>query len=206
MTEAPPRLLLFSRGDLVDPRGAAAFAAEVRGLAEAGLEGLVLREPELGDGALVHLTRELRPHLGWLAVHDRVHVARAACADAVHLGWRSRPLARARGIAGDLALGLSTHAHDDPATWSGADYLVHGPIAPTPSKAGLVEPVGLDGFARALANRPGPAVPMLALGGVTAELAPALRSAGAHGVAAIGAVLAAPDPRAALLDLAAAVA
>jgi len=204
MAEGPPRLVVVTRGDAHE-RGAQRVAAELRDLADAGLAGVILREPELEDGALLALAAELRPHLAWLSVHDRVHVARAAGADAAHLGWRSLDLAAARRAAGHLALGLSTHAEDDAATWAGADYLVHGPVAPTPSKQGLVEPVGVVGFAAGRARRPDPEVPMLALGGVTGELAPELLAAGAHGVAVIGAVLGAEEPRRALLDLASAV-
>ena len=200
MADGIPRLLLFSRGDLTDARGAEAFAAEVRGLAMAGLPGLVLREPGLADGLALDLARALRSDLPWLAVHDRVHVARAAAADGVHLGWRSLDPVAAREVAGGLALGLSTHAPDDPTTWAGPDYLVHGPVAPTPTKAGLLEPIGVSGFARCVAVRPAP-VPVLSLGGVTAALVPELLDAGAHGVAVIGAVLGADEPRAALLDL-----
>ena len=204
MAEGLPRVLLFTRGDLVDERGAEALAAELRGLAAAAQGrswGLVLREPDLDDRACLGLACALAESVPWLAVHDRIHLARAAGADGVHLGWRSLALGPARAAAGGLALGLSTHAEDDPATWRGADYLTHGPIAPTSSKAGLVEPIGIDGFARGLARRPDPEQPVLALGGVTRACAAELLAAGAHGVAVIGAVLGAEDPPGALLDL-----
>ncbi|MDF1797895.1 MAG: thiamine phosphate synthase [Planctomycetota bacterium] len=203
---APPRLVVISRGDLTEARSAEAFAREVAGLSGAGLGGLVLREPNLPDGPLLELASRLRGELGWLAVHDRIHVARAAGADAAHLGFRSLRPADARLAAGDLALGLSTHAGDDPATWSGVDYLFHGPVFETPSKSGLLEPTGVDGFRAALERRPRSELPMLALGGITPANAPDLLAAGAHGIAVIGAVLGAASPREALLDLLGAIA
>jgi thiamine-phosphate pyrophosphorylase len=205
--QLPPRLVLISPGDLVEPRAVEGFRRLARDLAEAGLAGLLLREPRLGDRALLELGLALRPCLPWLGIHDRVHVGCAAGADAVHLGFRSLEPGAARLAAGDgptaPRLGLSTHAPDDPAAWAGVDYVFHGPIFETPSKQGLLEPIGRAGLERALAARPD-GVPLLALGGITAPEAAGLLAAGADGVAVIGAVLAATDPRAALLDLLAA--
>jgi len=201
LRDAPPRLVVISRGSLTDARAVESFGREVADLAAAGLRGLVLREPDLDDSLLLELAARLRGELEWLAVHDRVHVARAAGADAAHLGFRSLGPADARLAAGDLALGLSTHAGDDAGTWAGADYLFHGPVFETPSKEGLLEPTGIDGFRAALDRRPRADLPVLALGGLTPARAPELLAAGAHGIAVIGAVLGAASPRQALLDL-----
>src|SRR5690606_23941120 len=83
-------LVALSPGDLpgaeVDMRS---FLARVEAAVEGGLRALVLREPLLTDRALLELARRVRALLGstgWLCVHDRVHVARAAEADAAHLG------------------------------------------------------------------------------------------------------------------------
>lgn len=97
---------------LSDARSMLATLAEaVRG----GLSGFVLREPALGDAAFLALAREARTLLGdgWLAIHDRVHLARACGADAVHVGFRSLTPRGARAIsAAHVAIGFSAHAHD----------------------------------------------------------------------------------------------
>ncbi|MDX1421679.1 MAG: thiamine phosphate synthase, partial [Kiloniellales bacterium] len=68
------------------------------------------------------------------------------------------------------------------------------PIFATASKPGYGPALGLAGLAEAAAA----GLPVLALGGVTAERAPACLRAGAAGVAVMGAVMAARDPAAAV--------
>lgn len=210
----PPRLVALSPGDLQDARACAAFLRRVRELVEGGLRGLVLREPELEDGPTLVLARELRAMLpadqAWLAVHDRVHVAVVAGADAVHLGFRSLTVADARaalsrarpaGSGQALAVGLSTHASDDPATWAGADHVFHGPFDVVRSKADALPPVGAEGIARACAARPDERAPLLALGGIDGTNAARALAAGADGVVVRGALMGAADPRPVLAEL-----
>ncbi len=197
----PPRLIALTPGRADGARAASDLLARLREYAEAGLEGCLVREPGLDDRDLSWLARELRDVFPvatgrWLAVHDRVHVALTSGADAVHLGFRSlRPLEARRAIDAslqatpvELAIGLSTHAHDDATEWAGADYLFHGPIFETPSKVGLVSAVGPEGLAEAARRRPDPRVPLYALGGVTAARLPLVLEAGADGVAVLGAL------------------
>jgi thiamine-phosphate pyrophosphorylase len=199
---SPPRILALTPGDLAPGESRGILATIGRAL-EAGLPGLLLREPRWSDRELLELARELRSACdgagAWLAVHDRAHVALAAGADAVHLGFRSLAPALLRGVLGErVALGLSTHTGDDPDTWRAADYLVHGPLRATPSKqAGTPawrEPIGLDGLRDTCESTE---TPVLAIGGVRPEdVGPAL-DAGAHGVAVLSGILAAADPAAA---------
>lgn len=185
----PPRLVALTPG-----RGAEPLSALVGAAVEGGLEGLVLREPSLADGAFLALARRLRPLVRWLALHDRPHLALAAGADAVHLGFRSlAPTEARRVVPGEVALGRSCHAEDDPAALGDVDYVTFGPVFATPSKAGLREPTGVAAL-RAFADAA--PCPVLALGGLTAERAAACRAAGAFGVAAIGDLLGASDPAA----------
>jgi len=193
----PPRLVALTPGDLLPAAVPRLLAALERALA-AGLSGLLLREPAWGDRALLELARVLRERLpapGWLAVHDRAHVALAAEADGVHLGFRSlHPSAVRLLVAERLAIGRSTHAGDLEPCWQGADYLFHGPVNATPSKAGWQEPIGTEGLRRACAAS---AQPVLAIGGLRATDARAALAAGAHGLAVRAGILAADDPGAA---------
>lgn len=191
-----PRLIALSPGDL-EPEAYGVFLGALERALAAGLPGLVLREPRLPDRAYLALGRELarrralRPGL-WLAVHDRGHLAAELGADALHLSFRSlRPAELRPWLDRRLALGLSTHAHDDARAWAEADYLFHGPLHATPSKAGRLEPVGFAGLERALART---RRPLLALGGVEPADARALRKLGVHGVAVRAGVLGAADP------------
>jgi thiamine-phosphate pyrophosphorylase len=80
-----------------------------------------------------------------------------------------------------------------------ADFLTISPVAPTLSKPGYGPPLGVAGV-RAAVEAAGP-VPVFALGGVTAKNARSFREAGAYGVAVMGAVLRADDPRAVVAEL-----
>lgn len=202
----PPPLIALTPGDLA-PGAEAGLLARLSDAFAAGLPGVLVREPHLSDRTLHGLLAAvlgLRPEGTWVALHDRVHLALALGADAVHLGFRSLAPADARtcseNAAGDagggglpLTIGLSTHAEDDPGSWAPADYLFHGPVRATRPKAGVPPraPVGLEGLGRAAAASPRPT---WALGGIRPEdVAPAL-AAGARGVAVLSGILPRPDP------------
>lgn len=169
---------------------------------DAGLPAVQLRDKDLPGGALCALAERLRVVTrrtgALLVVNDRVDVAVAVDADGVHLGAQAMPPAAVRPLLppGRL-IGLSTHA---PAEAAGADvdFLFFGPVHATPSKAEFGPPQGAAALRAAVAASP---VPVIAIGGVTADTASALRTAGAAGVAVVRAILAADDPAAATRSL-----
>jgi thiamine-phosphate pyrophosphorylase len=165
---------------------------------QAGLRAVQLREKDLGAGELVRLARALRgptaAHRALLIVNDRVDVALAAGADGVQRTSTSLPLEDIRAIADKrLLVGASVHSLDEAlaAQGAGADWVIFGPIHDTPSKRAYGAPQGLaalEQVARAIT------VPVIAIGGITPERVREVCAAGAHGVAAISAILAAPSP------------
>jgi thiamine-phosphate pyrophosphorylase len=148
------------------------------------------------------MAREVtRDHGALLVVNDRVDLAIAAEADAVHLGQTDLPLGEARALlarAGISALiGVSTHDLDQVriAVAAGADYLGFGPVSPTRTKENPDKVTGVQGLAAAC--RVAGATPVVAIGGLTVADGPALRAAGAAAACAISAVNGAPDVAAA---------
>jgi len=145
-----------------------------------------------------------RQHGVLCLVNDRLHIAGAAGADGGHVGADDLPMAAARRLLGpDAVLGATAR---DPTTAralvaDGADYLGVGPAYPTSTKDGLPEPIGPAGIT---AVAEAVTVPVIAIGGVTAPRLPELRAAGAYGVAVVGAICGADDPKAAAADLRAA--
>lgn len=138
---------------------------------------------------------------GTFIVNDRVDVAQAIGADGVHLGQEDLPLADARAILGPGRLiGISTHNIRQAleAEAGGADYIGFGPIFPTVTKENPDPVVGVDGLREVRARV---RIPVVAIGGITAKNAAAVRAAGADGVAVVSAVLAASDPKAAIAEL-----
>ncbi|GAA1861477.1 thiamine phosphate synthase [Asanoa iriomotensis] len=137
-------------------------------------------------------------------VNDRVDLALAARADGTHIGADDLPVEVVRRIAGPAHLIGGTARDPERAlalVAAGADYLGVGPAFATSTKDGLPDPIGPEGVAAvAEAVR----VPVIAIGGVTAERVPLLRKA--HGVAVVSAVSAADDPAAATKEILAALA
>jgi len=123
-------------------------------------------------------------------VNDRLDVALAAGAEGVHLGERSLPVPEVhrflqKHMKGEQFLvGVSVHAlmSVQEAAANGADYVIFGPVFPTPSKLQFGPPRGLQELAEACKAV---AIPVLAIGGITVENAPGCVMAGAAGVAAI---------------------
>jgi thiamine-phosphate pyrophosphorylase len=178
----------------------AAVPAEARGAV-----AVQLREKDLEGRALLALARDLRDVTraagAGLFVNDRVDVALAAGADGVHLGARSLAAAEVARVAPWLGIAVSTHTRAEVAAAArvaGVRFAVFGPVWDTPLKAPYGPPVGVEALRDAA--RAG-ALPLLALGGVTPERAAVAVAAGAAGVACIRAVIAAPDPGAAVFRL-----
>ncbi|QGN46834.1 thiamine phosphate synthase [Micromonospora sp. WMMD558] len=134
-------------------------------------------------------------------VNDRLHVALAVGADGGHVGADDLPVGAARAVLGSAAV-LGATARDPgtagEAVAAGASYLGVGPYRPTSTKDGLPTAIGVAGV-RAVAAAV--SVPVVAIGGVTAEDVPALRAAGAYGVAVVGALSGAADPARATAEL-----
>jgi thiamine-phosphate pyrophosphorylase len=128
-------------------------------------------------------------------VNDDIEAAFEAGADGVHLGqadWAAiRHDERAARLASMRIVGLSTHSLDQAlaAERDGADYIGVGPVFPTPTKPG-VQPVGVE-LVREVAARV--RIPFFAIGGITLDNIGQVLEAGATRVAAVSAILKAPD-------------
>lgn len=127
-------------------------------------------------------------------VNDRVHAARQLGAAGLHLGQSDMPLSQARGIVGDLSIGLSTH---DPsqaraAIAAGADLIGFGPVFDTATKDNPDATVGATCVARVSAEIQRPVV---AIGGINLDRARELRRLGVQLAAVISALANAADPR-----------
>jgi thiamine-phosphate pyrophosphorylase len=131
-----------------------------------------------------------------VTVHDDIDAAAMADAGGVHLPSGGSPAAARLRLPGAL-IGASAHSSEEASALlsAGADYVTVSPVFLTASKPGYGPALGLDGLARVVERVAGP---VIALGGVTAANAASCRAAGAHGVAVMGEVMRAADPRAAV--------
>ncbi len=178
----------------------------VRQAIAAGATMVQLRDPQAKTRALVEEARRLgsllRPAGIPFIVNDRVDVAIAAGADGVHLGQSDMSVADARALIGPEAiLGLSITAVADLAAsdLAGVDYLGVGPVFATATKPDAAPAMHLAGLAAVRAACP---LPIVAIGGISADNAAAVVAAGADGVAVVSAICAAPDAAEATHNLA----
>ena len=162
----------------------------------AGLRAVQLREKDLGASDLLALSRRIKAlePSPFLIVNDRADIALATGADGVQRTHASLSIADIRAISDRrLRIGVSTHSREEAvgAEVEGADWIVFGPVYDTPSKRRYGAPQGLAALERvAAAVR----IPVIAIGGITPDRVAEVRRAGAHGVAAISAILAADSP------------
>jgi len=175
-------------------------AEQVARLCEGGAVLVQLREKHLSPREFYREAEEAlrvaRSFGAKLVVNDRADIALALSADGVHLGQDDMPPAAARALLGESAVvGFSTHGAEQASEASGlpVNYVAIGPVFDTSSKEKPDPLVGLEGVRRVRAAVG--AVPLVAIGGVTAETARAVLEAGADSVAVIGALVANPsDP------------
>jgi len=185
--------------DLLEP-----LLDKVELVASAGVDWIQLREKDLSGKQIASLTREALRRVSRQASHtrpptrilvnDRLDVVIAEQAGGVHLGENSLPADQAKHLLlaspaaqssfQDFLVGVSCHSPEaaKSAAFAGADYIFFGPIFATPSKAAFGAPQGLARLAEVCTSV---TIPVLAIGGITLENAPACLSAGASGIAAI---------------------
>ena len=127
-----------------------------------------------------------------LAIGGRVDLALAVGADGVQLPERGLDAAVVRATFPSLWVGRSCHdrAGLDRAAAAGAHWATLSPVHAPFSKAPTGAPLGVRGFARAIA---GLALPVVGLGGIDGAAAAALFDAGAAAVATLGGVLGRAD-------------
>ena len=131
-----------------------------------------------------------------LFVNDRLDVALAVPCAGVQLGRASLPVETARALNPLWWIGRSVHdlAEAEAARLSGADYLVVGPVFQTASHPGRPA-LGLEKLTSIVVTAGD--LPVIAIGGMTAERVTDVKKSGAYGVAAIRALWDDADPAAA---------
>lgn len=168
---------------------------------DGGARLIQLRAKHLPSAAFLALcdtlVRGAEPYRASIVVNDRVDLALMSGAAGVHVGQDDLAPLAARQLLGPAAIvGYSTHttAQIEAASIEPVTYVAVGPVFGTHTKATGYEPVGLDLVAAAARLSRG--LPVVAIGGITLETAPAVIAAGASGVAVISDLLVGGDPRA----------
>ena len=156
-----------------------------------------LREKDKTPDEILASAREIAPVCKKYGVpfimNDSIELARAAGADGVHLGQSDVPGDNVRELAGDLILGLSANTVESAkrAQALGADYLGVGAVFGTTTKhdARHLSPKALREITSAVD------VPVVAIGGISADNILQLTGCGMQGAAVVSALFAQEDPR-----------
>jgi thiamine-phosphate pyrophosphorylase len=175
-------------------------AAALRG----GVTAVQLRAKDATTLELLELARNLNALCNQAGVpfivNDRVDVALAAEADGAHVGHigeedlsphDARHLLGPTAIVG-VSVGTGPEAHM--ATSQGASYVSAGPMFATSTKLNAGPAAG-EALLRRVRAATG--LPLVVIGGITAQRAGLLYAAGADGVCVGAAIVRAPDPEAA---------
>ena len=161
----------------------------IRSAAFAGVTLIQIREPSLGDPALLSLTQkaieETRETGCQIVVNDRMDIALAAGAAGIHLRGTSFSARRVREKApAGFLIGRSVHDVGEAvaAAASGCDYLIFGTVFPSRNKPPGHPVAGLNELHEVATAAE---IPVIAIGGISLENACSALAAGAAGVAAI---------------------
>ena len=163
-----------------------------------------LRMKDASDDEVRKAAAEILPmcksHDAVFLLDDRVHLVKEVGADGVHLGKNDMPVDEARRVLGEeYIIGGTANTFDDiKRLWQqGADYIGCGPYRYTTTKKNLAPVLGIDGY-RSIMQRmeeAGINLPVVAIGGITAEDIDEILATGVKGIAVSGTILRAEDPK-----------
>lgn len=127
-------------------------------------------------------------------VNDDVELAISLNADGVHIGQGDESADEVRRKIGDKILGVSAHTVEEveKAIANGADYVGIGPIYSTTTKEDAKSPQGTTIINEV--RKKGIEIPIVGIGGITAENALPVMESGGNGISVISAISRANDP------------
>ena len=170
---------------------------------EGGCKWIQLRMKDAAEEEVRETALRLKPlcqqHEAILILDDHVKLVQETDVDGVHLGKNDMPVDEARRLLGEkyiIGSTANTFVDVERSFRAGADYLGIGPFRFTTTKKNLSPVLGLEGYASLCAQmaEAGINLPVVAIGGITADDIPALLRTGVNGIAVSGTILRAYDP------------
>lgn len=150
---------------------------------------ILIREKDLSDKEILKICEKYLPFMREknikLIVHKRADIAAISKADGIHLPSDSIPVGKIRQKFKNLLIIKSCHSLKEilSAEDEGADFAILSPIFDTPSKSGILKPIGLKKLKEAVKIAK---IPIIALGGITTfERIKSVKDFGAKGFASI---------------------
>ena len=179
------------------------YAEGARMALEGGCRWIQLRMKDATDDEVRRAAAEIQPmckaHDAIFLLDDRVELAKELKADGVHLGKNDMPVDQARRILGEeFIIGGTANTFEDIERLArqGADYIGCGPFRFTTTKKNLAPVLGLEGYRDIVAKMEdaGIDLPVVAIGGITADDIDAILATGVRGIALSGTILRAENP------------
>lgn len=170
---------------------------------DGGIRWVQLRMKDASDEDFLRTGREVRKlcdrYNATFIIDDRVELVREIGADGVHLGKKDMPIAEARRMLGNNVIigGTANTFEDIEAHYrASANYIGCGPFRFTTTKQGLSPLLGIEGYRSIMqkVREAGFDIPVVAIGGITADDIPSLMLTGIAGIALSGAILRADNP------------
>ena len=197
-------MLLYAVTDQMWLKEGEKLADVVETVLQNGATFLQIREKDLAEDAFEAEAERLKTlcaqHGVPFVVNDSVEIALQCEADGVHVGQSDIKGRDIRAIIGpDKILGISAGTVEEAvaAEKAGADYIGVGAVFPTDTKKNAT-PMTME-LLKEIASSV--SIPVVAIGGISAENILQLRGSGVDGVAVVSAIFAAEDPGKATADL-----
>lgn len=179
------------------------YLDSIRLALEGGIKWVQLRMKEASEEEFLSVGTEVRrlcnQYGATFIIDDHVELVHKLKADGVHLGKNDMPIIEARHILGNnVIIGGTANTFEDIASHyqATANYIGCGPFRFTTTKKGLSPTLGLEGY-RSIMQKVKEAaidIPVVAIGGITAEDIPGIMQTGISGIALSGAILRAENP------------
>lgn len=179
------------------------YLDSIRMALDGGCRWVQLRMKEATDADFLRIGPEVRrlcdAYEATFILDDHVELVRELGADGVHLGKKDMPIAEARKLLGkDCIIGGTANTFADVQSHyqASANYIGCGPFRFTTTKQGLAPILGLEGYRQITAQMKAAGIhlPIVAIGGITAEDIPDIMQTGVTGIALSGTVLRAENP------------
>ena len=179
------------------------YLDSVRIALEGGCRWIQLRMKEASAEEIIPIAKKAREmchkYEATFVIDDHVELVKLIGADGVHLGKNDMPIAEARELLGyNYIIGGTANTFDDVLSIAkaGGNYIGCGPYRFTKTKERLSPILGLEGYRDIVSKmrEHNITLPIVAIGGITAEDLPALKQTGVDGIALSGSVLRANEP------------
>lgn len=168
-----------------------------------GCRNIQLRMKDVPETEVLETARTLKvmcdDYGAELYIDDHVAVAVEVGAKGVHLGKNDMAPAQARNMMGrGFVIGGTANTFEDIVRLNDqrVDYIGLGPFRFTETKKNLSPILGLEGYERIIAQcrEAGIDLPVVAIGGITADDIPAILNTGVSAIALSSTILGAADP------------